>query len=242
MRERVDKLVAQSPHDSTGSVKARRPVARLRRPGRVPAGRRRRLRRRARRAARCRDGDELRAEGRRRAPATGVLRLQRRPGLGVDLAAPGRARPEARRRARRRQHADGAVRGRRQPAQLVRALRPRLHRPAAHRLVDDGERRGEQEAALGRRRRRRAERRRAALADAPQALGLAGLPRRRELRHDPRRGDGRQAAERRRRALGPDPDLVRDGPAEHRLRAAQRPAVCALPAGASPTSRSSTAC
>ena len=40
---------------------------------------------------------------------------------------------------------------------------------------------------------------------------------------------------------GPDPRLVRDGPAEHRLRAAQRPAVRAVPAGASPASRSTTA-
>ena len=77
----------------------------------------------------------------------------------------------------------------------------------------------------------RPRRRRAALADAPQALGLAGLPGRRELRHDARRRDGRQAAELGRRALRPDPGLVRDGPAEHRLRAAQRPAVRALPAG-----------
>ena len=64
----------------------------------------------------------------------------------------------------------------------------------------------------------------------PPALGLAALPRRRKLRHDARRGARRQAAGRGRRPLRPDPRLLRDGSAEHRLRAAQRPAVCAVPA------------
>jgi hypothetical protein len=56
------------------------------------------------------------------------------------------------------------------------ALRPGLHRPAAHRLVDHGQRGGAQAHAGRGRRRRGADRGDARLADAPPALGLAGLP------------------------------------------------------------------
>jgi hypothetical protein len=64
---------------------------------------RRRPGRRHRRAAGRGHDHGLPREGRRTGPAARVLRLQRRPGLGVDLAAPGCAGPEARGRARRRQ-------------------------------------------------------------------------------------------------------------------------------------------
>ena len=119
----------------------------------------------------------------------------------------------------------------RQPADLVRALRPRLHRPAAHRLVDRRQRSRAQEDAVGGRRRRRAGRGDAHLAHAPPALGLAGLPGRRKLRHHARRRAGRQAADAGRGAERADPGVVRDGPAEPGLHARQRPAVRAVPAG-----------
>ena len=196
----------------------------------LPAGRRRRPRRSARRARGRGDGDQLRAQGCRREHAPGVLRLQRRARFSVDLAPSRRAGSEARRDAQRRQHADGALCRGRQPAQLVRAFRPGLHRSAAYRMVDHGESRRAQEDALGRRRRRRADRRHAGVADAAQALGLARLPGRRELRHDARRGTRRQAAKRRRRAFRSHPDLVRDGSAEHRLLPCERSAVFAFPA------------
>jgi hypothetical protein len=53
----------------------------------------------------------LPARGRRVAPAPGVLRLQRRPRLGVGLAAPRRARAQAGAGQRRRLDAAAAVRG-----------------------------------------------------------------------------------------------------------------------------------
>ena len=67
--------------------------------------------------------------------------------------------------------------------------------------------------------------------DAPQALELARVSRRRKLRHDARRCARRQAAELGRRALGADPDFVRDGPAKHRFRAGERPALFTLSSG-----------
>ena len=163
--------------------------------------------------------------------AAGVLRLQRRPGLGVDLAASRRTGPQARGGARRRHDACGAVCGAGQPAHLARALRPGVRRPAAHRLLGGGERRGAQEAVLGGWRRRCAVGGGARVAGAPQALRLGAVPGRRELRHHARRGHRRQAAGDGAVAVGPDPGVVRDGPAVADLRARQRPAVCAVPAG-----------
>ena len=103
--------------------------------------------------------------------APGVLRLQRRTGIRVDLAAPGRARPEARGHPRGRHDAASALRGDRQPGIVVRALRPRVHRSAAHRLLDHRERGGAQEDALRRRRRRRAGRSACARGSAATAAG-----------------------------------------------------------------------
>ena len=128
--------------------------------------------------------------------AAGVLCLQRRAGLGVDLAAPGRARPQARRRSTttaRCRCRRMRCRTTRSPGSSTSTWCSSTRRTPATR---SRERRGAQEAALGRRRRRRAGRGGARLAGAAQALGLAVLPGRRELRHDARRGARRQAAER----------------------------------------------
>ena len=128
------------------------------------------------------------------------------------------------------------------PEIVVRALRPGVHRPAAHRLLDHRVSEEARKKMLSRRRRRRrAGRVHPRLARPPQALELADLSGRRKLRHDARRGARRQAAEQRRRAVGPDPRLVRDGPAE---RSSSRRATtcrmrCSCPASHAP--RSTTA-
>ncbi len=221
MRERVEVAACARGRVEHGQRHAGGPAARLSRARRVHAGARARHRRQARRAAGRRAHHVLRARRRQPRRAPPVLCVQRRPRLGLHLAAPGRPGSQAARRARRRQHARAAVRGGRQPAVVVRALRPRLHRSAAYGLVRQREREGPQAAPLGGRRRRRAGRGDAQLARPSQALGLAALSGRRELRHDPRRGTGRQAAQRRRRAVRPRPRELRDGPAERRLLAAQ---------------------
>ena len=230
LRDKVDKLLARDPCKSQGSIVSERPHAEVQRDRGVRSGDRRRCRRQARRARGCGVHDVVfsRRRGARHAP--GVLRVQRRARLGVDLAAPGRARTEAGRHSRRRLDAAAALHGDRQPGIVVRALRPRVHRSAAHRLFDHRQRGSAQEDAERRRRRRRAGRMHAGVAGAPPALELARLSGRGELRHDARRGAGREAAGHRRRAVGADPGVVRDGPAEPRLRAAQRSALRTVPA------------
>ena len=229
------------PLQEPGQHRLERPHAEVQRDRGLRPGNRRRCRRQARRAGGCGVHDVVfsRRRGTRHAP--GVLRVQRRARLGVDLAAPGRARSEAGRHSRGRLDAAAALHRDRQPGIVVRALRPRVHRSAAHRLFDHRQRGGAQEDAECRRRRRRAGGMHAGVAGAPSALELAGLPGRRKLRHDARRGAGREAAGHRRRVVGPHPGVVRDGPAEPRLRAAQRPALRAVPARALPRSRNTTA-
>ena len=71
--------------------------------------------------------------GRTREAAADVL-VQRRPGLLLGVAAPGRAGPAARADARRRRAAGAALRAGGQRAHVARPDRPRVHRPRGHRL------------------------------------------------------------------------------------------------------------
>ena len=99
----------------------------------------------------------LRPRRARRHPSPGHLRLQRRPGVELGLAAPRAARPATGRlRRRRRPHAP-ALRPRRQHREPARGLRPRLHRPRLDRLLPGG--RGRQAQGLPRLQGRHRERR-----------------------------------------------------------------------------------
>ena len=187
MREKVEKLLAQSPHASEGTIMLGGTHDGLHCDRRLRAGRGRRARREARRSGRCRFHDRVSAEGRRLAHASRVLRVQRRAGRRVGVPEPRGPRPEARHHQRRRHDAVAAVHGHRQHGIVVRALRSRVRRSAAHRVFADVERGRAQEDALRRRRRRRARRVPARLAREAPSLELADLHRRRELRDDARR-------------------------------------------------------
>ena len=125
----------------------------------------------------------------------GHLRLQRRPGLQLGLAAPRPARAAPRRLRRRRQPHAAALRPARQHRDPAGGVRPRLHRPRVDRLL--ARRRGRQAQGLPRVQGRHRERRRAhpAVDHAPQPLAVTEVHRRRVLRHDPRRRPRRAPAE-----------------------------------------------
>ena len=124
----------------------------------------------------------------------GDLPVQRRPGLGLGVAADGRVRAEAGgdpvRRARRRRPALSAAR---QSRQHPRRHRPGVHRPAGHRLLAP-DRQDRAEGILRRHRRRQGGRRgHPPLAQRQRPLEQPQISRRRELWHDPHRRGGQRA-------------------------------------------------
>ncbi len=125
-----------------------------------------------------------RGRGSRVEAAAHVL-VQWRAGRRLRVAAHGRPRAEAGQdEGRRRDDAGAPVRRRRQRGDVAVRHGPRLHRPGRHRLQPPGEARAREEVLGSRRRHRVRGRVHPPVPHALRALGLAALPRRRELRDD----------------------------------------------------------
>ena len=122
----------------------------------------------------------------RRHRATDLLRLQRRSGLVLGLAAHGPARPAPGRRRRRRRPHPAAVPARRQPRDPARGLRPGLHRPDVDRAQPRGRGREGQGLPRLRQGRRAGHRADPPVVHARGPLDVAEVRHRRVLRHRPR--------------------------------------------------------
>ena len=149
-------------------------------------------------------GDGVHAAGRRPHDPPDHVRLQRRPGLLVDLAPHGPARPAPRRPGRPHRPAPAAVPPGRQRRDAARGVRPGLHRPDVDR--PHPHRRGRQAQGLPRLRqgRRAGHRADPAVVHARGPLDVAEVRPRRVLRDRPG-GRGRRAAL----------DASLDGPQRH---------------------------
>ena len=155
--------------------------------------------------------------------AAAHVQLQRRAGLGVGLAAPGRPRAAAGGRPRRAGDPGAAVPPGRQRSHLARPHRPGLHRPGRHRVLPRGQARAQRQIPRAARRHRIGRRVHPDVPDALRPLVVAAIPDRRELRHDPRRRAGRAPGRPRHRLQRRDPGVLRPGFPGVRLQPRQRP-------------------